>query len=137
MRIRPEGKRLGDEMLTRQREASNPHSPVSGKAPDRHQPHGDERTEISREGRGVHREHFGEAPHHAPRLAAHRNRVEQGELRGLDTEGAKSLVVEAGDDARGATSSKAEAVPGHCGSGAAVRLHEKMYIQSIPRRQGM
>jgi hypothetical protein len=134
--LRPEGQRLGDEPLTGRRELDDAHPAVSRNPAELDQPHGGERPEIPGERRRVHREHGGDASHHGARLAAHRDGVEQRELACLDAERAKGVIIEAGNDARGAAGAEAEAVRGHCRGGAAVGLHERCIYKGIDGGKG-
>lgn len=134
--IRPEGKGLGDESRTGRREPDHAHSPVSRNPAELHQAHRGKGPEIPGERRRVHREHGCEAPHHGTGLAAHRDRVEQRELGGLDAERAKGVIVQAGDDAGSTARAEAETIRGHRGSSAPVGFHERCIYKEIGGRQG-
>jgi len=127
---RPEGQRLRDAPRARRCQACDADAPVPRRAAQLHQPQRDERAQVSRERRGVEREHPGEPPHRGPGLAAHGDGIEQCELRRLDADRAQRLVVEARDDPGDAAGAEAEAVGRHRRGSRTVGLHERcIYIE--------
>ena len=133
---RPEGQRLCDPPLARRGQARDADAPVPRRAAQLHEPQRHQRAEVSRERRGVEREHLGEPPHRGAGLAAHGDGIEQRELRRLDAERAQRLVIEARDDPGDAAGAEAEAVGRHRRRGRTVGLHERCIYMEMRAGQG-
>ena len=124
MGIRPEGQRLRHHSLARGSELRDPHPAIVRMAAKPHELHGDERTEVSRERRGVHGEDVRKVTHR-PRRAAHGDGTEERELGGMDAERTENVVVQPGNSPGGAAGAEAEAIGGHDLRRAAVGLHDR------------